>query len=65
MTIVNSQFDQVYLFFTWSKANGALFYTLFYLKSTLLENASLGGSTTHVYFAYYTQAGADLPIKQR
>ncbi len=39
------------------------FYFFFYLKSALLENAPLGG--VHVHFAYYTQAGADLPIKQR
>ncbi len=29
-----------------------------YLKNALVENAPLGGSTTRVHFAYYTQGGA-------
>ncbi len=38
---------------TKSKDNGAIFFC--YLKSALVENAPLGGSTTHVHFAYYTK----------
>ncbi len=63
MTIVNSQFDQVYLFFTWSKANGAIFFYFFLLKERIIRKCASGG--VHVHFAYYTQARADLPIKQR
>ncbi len=33
-------------------------YLFCYLKSALVENAPLGGSTTCVHFAYYTQGRA-------
>ncbi len=33
-------------------------YFFCYLKSALVENAPLGGSTMHVRFAYYTQGRA-------
>ncbi len=33
-------------------------YIYFYLKSALIENAPLGGSTTRVHFGYYTQGRA-------
>ncbi len=39
-----------------SEVNGAIFFC--YLKSALVENAPLGGSTTRVHFAYYTQGRA-------
>ncbi len=39
-----------------SKVIAAIFFC--YFKSALVENAPLGGSTTDVHFAYYTQGYA-------
>ncbi len=39
---------------TWSKVNGTIFFFC-YLKSALVENASLGGTIKRIHFAYYAQ----------
>ncbi len=42
-----------------SKVNGAICFC--YLKSAVVENVPLCGSTMHVHFAYYTQEHTNVP----
>ncbi len=42
-----------------SRKSMARLLLFFYLKCLLVENAHLGGSTTHVHFAYYTQGRSE------